>query len=99
MIIIILLIVLLTGFFVIQPIGSVPQGITIWYLRANANLKLPFISSADGILLKGGVGVSLLSRGLMLSKVLEEINDKIILRFGYSHIMYKISTKGVEFEN
>lgn len=37
------------GFFVIQPIGAIPDGATVLYFRPG--LHVTFISSADGILL------------------------------------------------
>jgi hypothetical protein len=86
----------LTGFFVIQPIGAIPEGRTIWYIRVGFNL--PFISSADGLLLKKDTGVSLLGRAIMMSRVIDLIDDKILLKLPYSRILYKVSTNGVEFE-
>lgn len=85
-----------TGFFVIQPIGAIPEGRTIWYIRVGFNL--PFISSADGLLLKKDTGVSLLGRAIMMSRVIDLIDDKILLKLPYSRILYKVSTNGVEFE-
>lgn len=85
-----------TGFFVIQPIGAIPEGRTIWYIRMG--LKLPFISSADGMLLYNNSGVSLFGRAMMMSSILELINGKILLKLPYSKVLYKISTNGVEFE-
>ena len=85
-----------TGFFVIQPIGAIPEGRTIWYVRMGLNI--PFVSSADGILLKKDTGVSLLGRAMMMSSVLDLIDDKILLKLPYSKTLYKISTNGVEFE-
>ena len=48
--ILVLLLFTLTGFFVIQPIGALPEGTTIWYFRPGINMSL--IESADGMLLK-----------------------------------------------
>jgi hypothetical protein len=39
-----------TGLFVIQPIGALPEGATVWYWRFDTSL--PFISSTDGLLLE-----------------------------------------------
>lgn len=86
----------LTGFFVIQPIGVIPEGRTIWYIRVGLNL--PFISSADGLLLTKDTGVSILGRGMMMASVIDLIGDKILLKLPYSKMLYKISTNGVEFE-
>jgi len=52
-----------TGFFVIQPIRAVPDGMTNWYFRAGLNLG--FIESADGILLDSSGKVSLFGRAAM----------------------------------
>lgn len=85
-----------TGFFIIQPIGAFPKGITIWYCRNGLNL--PFISSPDGFLINNKLGVSLLGRALTLTKILELIKPKIILKLPYSKALYLISTNGQEFE-
>ena len=85
-----------TGFFVIQPIGAIPEGRTIWYVRMGLNI--PFVSSADGMLLKTDTGVSLLGRAMMMSSVIDLIDNKILLKLPYSKTLYKISTNGVEFE-
>lgn len=84
------------GIFVIQPIGSIPDGATIIYWRSSLNL--PFISSADGLLEESGVGVSLLGRGLFLSKLAEPIKEREICRFGYFETIYLWSTKGIQYE-
>src|SRR6056297_1847504 len=85
-----------TGFFVIQPIGAVPDGVTIWYFRAGLNLG--FIESADGLLLDGSGEVSLFGRAAMIGKVVELIENKTIARLPYSKAIYRISTGGIEFE-
>ena len=86
------------GIFVIQPIGAIPEGATIIYWRNGINLNIDFISSADGILEKSGVGVSLLNRGVILGKVAEPITDREIVRFKYSETLYLISTGGKKYE-
>jgi hypothetical protein len=63
-----------TVFFVIQPLGALPKRGTVWYLRKDVNL--PFISSADSILLKEYGSVNLLDRTIVLGIVLDEIGDK-----------------------
>lgn len=88
---------LLFGIFVIQPMGSVPKGATIIYFRAGLNL--PFLSSADGILQESGAGVSLLNRGLILGKVADLLEDRKIIRLGYSKTLYLWSTDGHEYSN
>lgn len=83
------------GIFVVQPIGAVPEGATIIYFRLG--LDLPFISSADGFLLKTTGSVSLLGRGVVLGKIGELISDRKIISLPYNHFLYLISTGGLEF--
>jgi hypothetical protein len=85
-----------TGFFVIQPIGALPNGGIFWYIRKDVNL--PFISSADSILLKENGSINLLGRAIVLGSVLDEIGDRKICMMPYQKWMYKISTNGREFE-
>lgn len=84
------------GLFVVQPIGAIPEGTTVLYWRLGTNL--PFISSADGIILETGQGVSLLSRGIVLGTVGGVIKDRKIANFPYSESLYLISTGGTQFE-
>lgn len=85
-----------TGFFVVQPIGAIPEGVTIWYFRNDINL--PFISSPDGIMLEKEGHVNLLGRAIKLSSVMDSLEGKRICNLPYQKWMYKISTKGQEFE-
>ena len=85
-----------TGFFVVQPIGAIPEGVTIWYFRNDINL--PFISSPDGIMLEKEGHVNLLGRAIILSSVMDSSEGKRICNLPYQKWMYKISTKGQEFE-
>jgi hypothetical protein len=85
-----------TGFFVIQPIGALPEGATIWYWRLDTSL--PFICSADGLLLEKHEGVSLLGRAVALGAVARPIADRKIATLPYSRTLYLISTGGREFE-
>lgn len=84
------------GVFLVQPIGAIPDGTTVLYWRFATNM--PFISSADGILLDNGQKVSLLGRGIVLGKVSELMERRKILTFPYSRALYLISTGGREFE-
>ena len=84
------------GFFVIQPIGALPEGATVFYWRAGLNL--PFVSSADGILLEQKGSVSLLGRGIVMGRVAETIGDRKIATLPYSSALYMISTGGKEFD-
>lgn len=86
----------LCGFFVIQPIGAIPDGATVVYFRYDTNM--PFISSADGMLDQTGVGVSLLGRGIALGAITKEIEDTKICSLPYSKTLYLISTGGKEYD-
>jgi len=94
--VVLLIIVFTTGFFVVQPIGAVPEGVTVWYFRPG--LDLGFIESADGILLERMGKVSLLGRATVMSDVITLIEGRTIVKLPYLKFMYKISTGGVEFE-
>lgn len=91
----ILWIVVRPGVFTVQPIGALPEGITIVYHSRNP--EMPFFSSPDGLCLKISGEVSLLCRAGALSAV-EGLVDRIILRLPYSHWAYLRSTGGIEFE-
>lgn len=84
-----------TGFFVIQPIGAVPDGATVWYFRYGVDL--PFISSVDGFLYEKVGSVSIFSRAMAFATVGKIIADRKILVLPYSEILYLISTRGVKF--
>jgi len=84
------------GFFVIQPLGALPEGKTIVYWRIG--LDYPFISSADGLLEKSGAGVSLFGRSLMLSSIIDDIDERIILRMKYFEQLYLKSTSGIKYK-
>ena len=79
--------------FVVQPIGAVPEGRTVVMSRLT-NTK--FIDSADAICLRIQDGVSLLCRGIVLGRVLEEAD--IYFRLPYSRTLYRISTGGTEYD-
>lgn len=83
------------GVFTIQPIGALPDGITIIYHSRNPQMS--FFSSPDGLCLQMQGSVSLLCRAAALSSV-EELSDRIIIRLPYSHWAYLRSTGGLEFE-
>lgn len=84
------------GVFVIQPIGAVPEGVTIVYWRFGTNM--PFVASADGIVEKSGQGLSLFTRGLTLAAMSKFIREREIARFGYSETLYLWSTDGKTYE-
>lgn len=82
------------GVFTIQPIGALPEGITIVYHSRNP--EMPFFSSPDGLCLQIQGSVSLLCRAMSMAAV-EELSDRILLRLPYSHWAYLRSTGGAEF--
>ena len=84
------------GFFVIQPIGAIPEGATVLYFRLGLNVT--FISSADGILIDNDQDVSLLGRMVVLGKYGQVVKERKIISLPYSRTMYIISTGGREFE-
>ena len=61
-------------------------------------MNLPFIASADGLLEKSDVGVSLFGRGMILAKFAKPIKEKEIFRIGYSETLYLWSTGGKKYE-
>lgn len=87
---------LLTGFFVVQPIGAIPEGTTVWYWRAG--LDLPFITSPDGFALDRTDELSLLSRMSAMTTLNEAIEGRIIARLPYIEWMYLRSTDGRRFD-
>jgi hypothetical protein len=84
------------GLFVIQPMGAIPDGATIVYFRLGMNL--PFISSADGLLLEKMGSVNLLGRAMMMAGLAKPVLDNKIVSMPYSRSLYLISTNGTEFE-
>jgi hypothetical protein len=85
-----------TGLFVMQPIGALPEGATVWYWRFGTSL--PFISSADGLLLEKQGSVSLLGRAVALGVLAEPVAGRKIVALPYSRTLYLITTGGREFE-
>jgi hypothetical protein len=76
-------------FFVVQPIGALPEGRTLLIWRLNT---MRFIDSADAWCERQMGSVKLLCRGVVLGKVAEQ--DGIIARLPYSETLYLISTGG-----
>jgi hypothetical protein len=87
-----------TFLFVIQPIGAIPDGATVWMWKPDRLLTektVPFICSADGFLLKHVGEVNLLGRALCMGAIIQ--SGKKIIKLPYIHSLYLISTGGVEF--
>ena len=90
----ILLVVFLSQvtFFIIQPIGAIPEGKTLVILRMN---KTDFIDSADAMCDREMGGVSLMCRVMMMGAVVDK--GTILVRLPYSEFLYHISTDGKEY--
>lgn len=84
------------GIYVTQPIGAIPDGATLVYVRAGT--KLPFVSSADGLLASNDMGVSLMGRGIMMGMVGKVVKGRRLFVLPYIHGLYLISTGGVTYE-
>lgn len=80
-------------FFVIPPIGAIPEGKTVVITRLN---KAEFIDSPDAMCERIQGGVSLLCRGIIMGAVLEKAT--ILLRLPYSESLYSISTGGKTYD-
>jgi hypothetical protein len=84
------------GIFVVQPIGAVPDGVTIIYTSRGG--EMPFVSSGDGMCLQKLGSVNLLCRGAAMSGFMKTFEDHIVLRMPYSEWLYLQSTDGAKFE-
>ncbi len=82
------------GFVTIQPIGMIPDGITLMVVRVGT--KVHFFDSPDGLCLRLNGELNLICRMAMISAIGE--NTKIVLRLPYSKAIYLSSTGGREFE-
>ncbi len=80
-------------FFIIPPIGALPEGRTVVITRLN---KTEFIDSPDAMCERMNGGVSLLCRGMMMGAVVEK--STIIARLPYSSWLYSISTGGKSYD-
>ena len=80
-------------FFVIQPIGAVPDGRTLVIWRTG---KLKFIDSADGLCARESNGLSLLCRIQVLGAIAQ--NSTVIARLPFSETLYLLSTDGKKYE-
>lgn len=81
-----------TGFYTVQPLGALPEGVTLFVWRASGE---PFFNSPDGTCLRIQDGVSLLCR--MAAFQVAPI-DRIILRLPYQEWAYLASTGGATFD-
>lgn len=81
------------GFYTIQPIGAIPDGITLLVMRKQSE---PFFNSPDATALRVSGGVSILTRLAALSSL---PSDRIILRLPYFESAYLASTSGHTYES
>jgi hypothetical protein len=80
--------------FVIQPIGAIPDGVTIITSRRE---KTKFIDSADAVCLREFGQVNLFCRMGVMGGIAKEENGKIYARLPYVRSLYLWSTGGKEF--
>ena len=73
------------GVFTIQPIGALPDGITVIYHSRNP--QMPFFSSPDGLCLDIQGSVSLICRMASIGAA-EEIIERVIIRLPYICLLY-----------
>ena len=83
------------GLFVIQPIGAIPDGVTIVYKRWGTSID--FVESPDGLSKKIRGNVSLLTRMIALSSFMKSRKDDILFRLPYFESLYLITTDGEEY--
>jgi hypothetical protein len=81
-------------FFVVQPLGAIPEGRTLILRRTE---KLEFVDSADAMCERETGQVTLLCRGAVLGAIGE--NGQVLARLPYSKFLYSISTGGKEYEH
>ena len=79
-------------FFVVQPIGALPKGITLVIWRPNT-MKL--IDSADAWCDRQVGSVSLICRAAILANVAKQ--EEILIRLPYSETLYLWSTDGLTY--
>ncbi len=80
-------------FFVVQPMGAVPEGRTLLISRLRSST---FIDSADAMCERIQGGVSLLCRGMVMGQVGQ--NATVYLRLPYSATLYQLSTGGKVYD-
>jgi hypothetical protein len=83
---------LFCGFYTLQPVGALPEGMTAVVWRAEGE---PFFNSPDGLCLERTGQVSLICRAMALGKAPK---DRILLRLSYMRLAYLASTGGREFD-
>lgn len=79
------------GLYTVQPIGALPEGVTVVVWRQG---REPFFNSPDAMCLLIQNRVSLLCRGVAMGQA---PTDRIILRLPYQEWAYLASTGGKSF--
>ncbi|HEM7133880.1 TPA: hypothetical protein U2I51_003375 [Providencia rettgeri] len=79
--------------FTVQPIGSIPDGVTVVMWKKG---DMRFFESPDGLCMQRVGSVSLLCRMSMLGNTIDK--DNIIIRLPYSEYAYLKSTDGKKFD-
>ena len=79
---------------------TVPKGRTVLMFKPERLLTqrvVPYICSADGLLIKTTGSVNLFGQAIIIKSILD--SSTIIARFPYSHTLYLISTGGLTYED
>ena len=94
------------GLFIVHPLGATSEGSTYLYWRPGS--ELPFISSADGLLLdearskksaeRKPEAITPAARGEALSTTTDLVLKRRLLKLPYSRELYLMSTDGVELD-
>lgn len=79
--------------FTVQPIGAIPDGVTIVMWKKG---DMRFFESPDGLCMQRVGSVSLLCRMSMLGSAIDK--DNIIMRLPYSEYAYLKSTNDRKFD-
>jgi hypothetical protein len=89
------------GLFIVHPLGASSEGATYLYWRPGS--EMPFVSSADGLLLKKAdpkkkAAITADARGAALSKTSDFVLKRRLLKLPYSRELYLQSTGGVNLD-
>jgi len=82
------------GFIAIQPIGAIPDGVTLVVLRLGTQIK--FFDSPDAICERTMAGVSLLCRAMAMGALAK--NSTILFKLPYIPTFYLFSTGGAAYD-
>jgi len=77
------------GIIVIEPIGLIPEGVTIVYVRYNTKMK--FMTSPDKMITDAGMEDSLITRLAVFTAIGELIEEKEVIRLPYSETLYELT--------